>query len=156
MSGNPQQDEQVYNGRVRAIRTYLRKNADLLAEKAAGDSVMTRNGQFQRADSDAAQRILRKVFARHFRKSATPTIVRLTLEEVAAAFPLFRMDPEIGGYAWLAIVSDAVGRFAYSIAQEGTFTNDPHLRGIAAQSIARIHACKHLAQGSVLNTLGSA
>lgn len=133
-----------YHAGSRAARAYIRANADALAEKAAGSGIIVgKQGTFARADGEVPRRILRKAFARHFRKSGSPTIARLTLEEMAA-FPTLQPKSWGGPHAWLAIVTDATGRYSYAIAQEGDFTEDPKLRAYAAQGLAQIHACKML------------
>lgn len=133
-----------YHAGSRTARAYIRANAETLADEAAASSIIVgKRGGFIRADGEVPKRILRKAFIRHFRKSGSPTIVRLTLEEMMA-FPSFKPEPWGGPYAWLAIVTDAAGRYSYAIAQEGNFTEDPKLRAYAAQGLAQIHACKML------------
>lgn len=145
-----------YQAAARFARAYYRANADALAEEAARTSIMVgRQGGFIRADGEDAQRILRRVFLRHFRSGAAITAVRLTLDEMSA-FPAMTLNPHAGHFAWLAVVTDSTGRYSYAIAQESGAPDDPKIRAVAARSIAQLHACKMLAGDFMTDACGNA
>lgn len=129
---------------TKAVREYLRKNAVMLANRAAtGSIIIGTGGGFRRADGEVPVEILRQAFMRHFRRPGRPTVVRLTLDQMSS-FPGLVPKEWGGPFAWLVIVSDSCGRFSYAISQEGDFTEDPHLLAVAAQAQAQLHACKML------------
>lgn len=124
-----------------SVRVWQRKNAQQIARHFSRSGMLfPANGMPLRVTDKTACEVLERALAQHMRSSSKPTAMRLTLDE-ARAFPGFDEGPDDYPAAWLVIVSDRAGGFAYAIRQEGRPEVDPQIRAAGAKACAQYDAC---------------
>ncbi|AGT08124.1 hypothetical protein [Paracoccus aminophilus] len=128
----------------RAVRNYMRQNATAIARKSVERMViMSDGGGYIRPQHELAKAALFRALERHCRKSGSPTIMSLTLPEVAAFIP-GKIDPDWLPLFWIAIVSDEASNLAFGISQEGDPALSPQITRAYAQATAQRLACEKL------------
>lgn len=130
----------------RAVRNYLRSNAEQIAERYAGEMlVFGKAGNAFRANAPEVQDIMRDALRRHCLNPTRPTLVPLSMAQ-ARAFPLFKGSDDYGSRVWLAIASDAAGNLGMGLCQEGRKDLCRRITSTAARAQAQAIACEQLAK----------
>lgn len=128
----------------RAVRNYMRQNASEIARKSVEKLVIiSDSGGYIRPRHELAQAALKRALERHCRNASSPTILPMTLAEVAAIIP-GKIKPDCLPLFWIAIVSDEASNLAFGIAQEGDPALSPLITRAYARASAQRIACEKL------------